>query len=130
MRNDFKNGSVITGMGSILYGDHKVEVKDNYTSVQGSIISPNTVVLDQDGELAKRGVMQGIIYCGAGDKATIKHTIIHGSVVAWEYGGEEIHCCYTLWDASYLPTTCPPGFTVTGGGNTVQIVDGSWRVVR
>ena len=117
------SGSSVTGMGSILYASNKVEIKNSYTSTSGSIISPNDVSIDCDSDLADRGIMTGIIY--SGDKAKLRHTRIHGSVVAGYITGEDFHCTHIDYNASYLPTIVPPGFTPSSP--TVNVVNGTWR---
>lgn len=122
----FKEGATLSGMGSILYGTKKVEIKGKGTSVQGSIISPQKVKIESAEKLSERGVVQGIIY--AGDKADIKKAKILGSIVATSYDDDfadtKIKDSYLEFSESYLPTVCPPGFQ-----NAVQIAirNGSWR---
>lgn len=121
---EVSEGATISGMGSVLYSNDKVEIEDEDTSVMGSIISADDIVIDCDSNFSDRGIIQGIIY--AGDKAKIRHTRIHGSVVANYIDGEDFHCTHMDYNASYLPTTIPPGFS-GGGGIVVTVKNGTWK---
>jgi hypothetical protein len=118
-------GSDVTGMGSIVYGDNKVDIGSYYTSVEGAIISPTFVDINCASSYSSRGIMTGIIY--SADKAKISHTRIHGSIVADYIDTEDVHCTGVKFLASYLPTTIPPGFA-PGSGKVVNVVSGTWRV--
>jgi len=126
---DVKEGVNITGMGSILYSSTKVKIKHENNAIYGSIISPKRVEIDPQKELEKRGVIYGIVYCGTGGKAKIRHATIYGSIVAYEYEKDEIHCTYIVFDDSYLPPTAPPGLqTVSSKGISVR--KGSWKILN
>lgn len=125
---EIKEFSQVMGMESILYSSEKVKIKHQETDVYGSIISPKKVEIDPESEFVKRGAIYGIIYCGTGDKAKIKHSLIYGSVVAYTYDSEEVHCTYIVWDESYLPKIAPPGFTPPD--DSVYVAIGNWRIER
>ena len=120
---EIKDGSSVSGLGSIIYGHEGVKIRGHFTSVEGSILSPEEVEIDCASKEAERGNIIGIIY--SGDKAKIRHAKIYGSIVAQYYNGNEIHCTYVIFGESYLPSTAPPGFTVSS--SPFQIVSGSWR---
>ncbi len=122
-----KGGSTIIGMGSVLYSSERVVIKDAYTSVQGSLISPGKVKIDSDKQLSKRGLIQGIIY--AGETAEIREARIFGSIIANSFENEEdgqikIDSAYLDFDPDYLPTICPPGLTAS---IFVAVKNGSWK---
>lgn len=125
---EIKEFSQVTGMESILYSSKNVKIKHQETDIYGSIISPKKVEIDPESEFVKRGSIYGIVYCGTGDKAKIKHSIIYGSVVSYNYDGEEVHCTYITWDESYLPKIAPPGFTLPD--DSTYVVKGNWRIER
>lgn len=125
----FTKGSVLTGMKSVLYSSTKVEVKDSYTSVSGSVLSPTEVKIDCASDFDERGIMTGIFFSVG--VLTIKHTHIRGSVVADYIASEDFHCVYAVWDKSYLPPVSPPGLSTSSSGlDTVLVIDDSWRIAR
>lgn len=125
----FTKGSILTGMRSVLYSSTRVEIKDSYTSVSGSVMSPTEVKIDCASDFDERGIMTGIFFSVG--VLTIKHTHLRGSVVGDYIANEDFHCVYAVWDKSYLPPVSPPGLSTSSSGlDTALVVDDSWRIVR
>jgi len=121
-RVKIRGGSQLTGSGTVVYADYVVEIRDNYTSVTGSILSPNEVTIDCSMDLSKRGSIVGVIYAGA--RVSVKHAKIFGSIVTQYFNYNEVKCTYLYYGNQYLPSEIPPG--ISSGQPSVTTVSGSW----
>lgn len=104
--------------GAVLYADYntggKIELK-NTADVTGSIIGSEVII-------ANTGSVTGLVLA---QEVEISNAVsIYGSVVTQGFKNNEIkNNPNIVYNASYLPSTAPPGLQ----GNNLRIVPQSWR---